>query len=274
MAHAKGRLPAASWRKRLRGCFRLLQVQQVVEQVNTRCAQTKRHNAQQCHAGQLGVENLMRRHQGHEQKQVFQPLVNAHGFQQGRQMARTVLEDPDMIGQAAHLLGQPHRGIDHQRSAGVGPDTEIVPVIAGIVKTAASVTLFQRRELGASAQVAAVAAGKHFVKQPRVRNLTGDFGIGGCGQHQITARFSLAAQISRKVLVIGQLARIEFDSVGNLLLEEAPALPDPQRAAQRIPGPGFDQQQQRLQQGVGLAKRSIQVDAQGNVSCFSFHIFF
>ena len=208
--------PAAKGRLRLARMIAVdLQIQQIIEHIDRGGRQAESQHREQRRAQCREVARTVAGQQGHENQQVFGPLVRAYGVRQSA---------PSRC-----LRGDRTSSRNNPRMH-VLPHGRVPVLIAAIVEAAIAKELDQPLRFGAAREEMPLLTGQDACEQAQMaRNLRREPFVGGRAQPQVPAARPLAPQPIQQRHVVRQRRRIEFDARGNFGLQCRPASQQPNR---------------------------------------------
>ena len=184
------------------------QVEQIVRQVDARCAQSERQKGEQQGDPVRHIEHLVRRQQRDERQDVLQPLMRAQDLARHAEpkwRAGKFLFD---FAQLARFACKAPACVDDDGAPRALPDMQVGIRIAHIVVTAASETRLERHGTLAPSQVGSAIAGHDVVEQSDIfGDRLGDGTVRGSAQDQRAAGIALGTQPREQVVVVGQRGR-------------------------------------------------------------------
>jgi len=100
-----------------------------------------------------------------------------------------------------------------------------------------------------------------------VGDAIGKTGVRAGGEIELAAFAALGHEVFEQGAVVGQVLDIEGDAGGDFTLEIGFAAKCPQRGFEGVEGASTDEQQQRVDQSVGLDESAVKVHAEGTFEC-------
>ena len=158
----------------------------------------------------------------------------------------------------------PARGIE---------DRDIGAAVARIIEPAIAECRDQRVTLHAGGHVAAGLCGDDLVKNAQMqRDRIGKlFGRSRC-QDDVTAIRPVLAQLSQKVLPIGQSRGIQIDTRRNFAFQPRLAAHQPERQQKKTEGPAAQEKKQTLPQQIGRNQSAVEIDSQRHCIAFGSRV--
>jgi len=200
---------------------------------------------------------LVRHQKGKEEKNVFGPLMDANGFEQGARQGTLVVKragDGDVP--QTQRNAQPEAGIGHHRHACAGQQGKVGARVADVVEL--SEPVLEPGQLLAAGQVGEAVRGQDAGKDAQMRGYPlGQSAIGSGGQVDFSSRAAFSLQVAEQFGVEGQPGGIERCGAGHLGLQAGAASSEPQR---QLPEPGRISAQElanSIEESVGLDQRAV-----------------
>lgn len=237
------------------------EVEQVVGDLDRRGAQTERGKSQQQRQPGRTVAELVRGQGGHEEQQVFEPLMHAQHAPQGTYACGLRREGVLYLCDALRFLHECRVAVDHDGFARLGPQGQVGRGVACVVEAPLAETFAQGLRFVCAGDVGAAVAGDDFIEQAQmVGNGLRDGGVCGSAQHEFAACGALALQPFEQRLVVGQCGGVEAAALRHVALEHGFAPCQQERQPQQLQLRVAHQAQRAFVQHVSVDQRAVEVD--------------
>ena len=145
-----------------------INVEQIVEDIRRRGAQTETEECQRAGKQRIDVEQAVRSHQGDENQAVLGPLMYANRLEPDAQARFARFEILVRLAECRNPAHDLPRCVDSDGCAGRFPDRNIDGTVGHIFKAILAEASYQRGCLGSASQIRLVVGCHHFIEDAKM----------------------------------------------------------------------------------------------------------